>query len=497
MKPAVSVLLLVLLLSGCSFYETNDCQPNHHTVCTATGTYWADSCGETGDLVERCDCGCNEDASACEQECAECSRTADCAGFGANYYCDLNLRRCVCAPWCTGRCCGDDGCGGACVDRCSGGLVCDPVDCECVPDGTCAEGESRCGDGLIQVCEDGAWVRVEQCPDGQVCRDGVCRPATCASREDCAGPDCLVCEEGQCVPPPAVCQGLADCCVGFRCNFGTCITDGCQCEADSDCNDPDFPRCDIETCDCVPVCIDDGDCMFPNQMCRGGDCVPRCSPESCAQGEWCDQAEGECKPGCDSNDDCVPPDTCDYGTHECGLVDCCGGVCSLEDRYCDPLTCQCLDLCEDSNDCPQGFTCDADSGICLCTEGSCPAGAVCEPDTGVCMREGDACDPTDPDACPAGTWCEPYQRVCISQGGGGEGEPCFADWECDVGQNLYCDSNIWCSLCPISDPEFDPDMTCRYGCSLLVPECPAGTACHIRWMFPPAGHPAGLCVPDQ
>ncbi len=455
MRPSVSLwLLLALSFSACSVYRSSDCQPNDHTVCTATGTYWADSCGETGDLIERCDCGCNADASDCEQDCIECSRTADCVAFGANYYCDLNLRRCVCAPQCTGRCCGGDGCGGACVDRCSGDLVCDPIDCACVPDGACT------------------------------------------SREDCVGPACLVCKEGRCIPPPAVCQGLADCCVGFRCNFGTCITDGCQCESDSDCNDPSFPRCDLETCDCMPVCIDDSDCPYPNHMCREGECVYRCSPQSCAQGEWCDQDEGECKPGCDSNDDCLPPSTCNYATHECGQVDCCGGVCSPDAQYCDQLVCLCADFCASPDDCPPDFVCDVGTGQCTCTDAACPGGTFCDPDSGECMREGEECDPADPDACPGGFQCDPHHRVCVSQGGGGEGDACFLDSECDPGQDLYCDSNIWCTLCSIQDPEFDPDMTCRFGCSLLTPECPAETACHLRWMFPPAGHPAGLCVPD-
>ena len=48
-------------------------------------------------------------------------------------------------------------------------------------------------------------------------------------------------------------------------------------------------------------------------------------PETCPQGTWCDTGDGQCKPGCDSNEDCTPPEACNYVTHQCGQVDCCGG----------------------------------------------------------------------------------------------------------------------------------------------------------------------------
>jgi hypothetical protein len=69
------------------------------------------------------------------------------------------------------------------------------------------------------------------CPAGYVCTgEGACEPdnhgLACDSREDCASPLCLVCQNKECTDPPPICQNDDDCCMGFRCNFGTCIPDG-------------------------------------------------------------------------------------------------------------------------------------------------------------------------------------------------------------------------------------------------------------------------------
>ncbi len=327
------------------------------------------------------------------------------------------------------------------------------------------------------------------CPAGRVCSDGICSPAPCQSRADCAGPVCLVCRDGLCVEPPEVCQSDRDCCVGFVCNFGTCIPDEPEgCQSDSDCEDPEFPRCNTDTGECIPECVNDIDCPLADQICQDNHCVsPGCSPEDCPQGQWCNTGSGECEPGCDSNDDCVPPATCNYQTHECGQVDCCGGVCT-EEQYCDGLTCQCVDLCQDDTDCPPAFDCDVESGRCLCTEGDCPQGSHCDLQTGACVRDGDACQ-SDAD-CPNGATCDPAQQVCVPQGTQAEGEACFRDAECDAGAGLLCDSALFCTGCMISDPDFEPTFTCRLECSLMMPDCPGGHECLYR-------HPElkGLCMP--
>lgn len=439
-----------------------------------------DGDGSGGD--SECAVLCSTDADCCQgQSCRDgvCSAGNECAS-GCNSECDKAANE-VC---------------NAATKKCETGAP--PIncvsDCDCYSQESCISGACKFNGGDEDPC-----TIDDDCEEGEVCRDGSCRPESCVDREGCAGPTCLVCKDGQCTAPPPVCQGLADCCVGYKCNFGTCIEDNPGCQSDSDCiaRDPEFPRCILATGDCVRECEQDIDCPLPGYVCIDYHCIsPGCTPEQCAQGEWCDQGDGNCKPGCDSNDDCLPPNTCNYADHQCGQVDCCGGVCTPGDQYCDGLTCQCVDLCQGPDDCPPNYTCDQGSGQCICTDLACPAGTHCDQGSGQCVRDGDQCDPMDPNACPAGFYCDPNQMVCISQGGGGDGDPCFTDAECDAGQNLYCDSNIWCFACIIFDASgWNPDFTCRYGCSLLAPQCAAPNDCHLRWLFPSAGHPAALCTP--
>ena len=84
-----------------------------------------------------------------------------------------------------------------------------------------------------------------KCPPGAYCVDGDCVYEGCTTREDCAGPVCLVCKNHECVPPPPVCQGDHDCCVGYGCNFGICEMHGPGCTSDEEClaQNPETPRC--------------------------------------------------------------------------------------------------------------------------------------------------------------------------------------------------------------------------------------------------------------
>jgi len=359
-----------------------------------------------------------------------------------------------------------------------------PVNCQ--TDCDCYTGESCIGGTCTPTGGDEVSCTIDdECADNEKCQNGRCVPISCTTREDCAGPVCLVCKNGECTAPPPVCQGDQDCCVGFHCNFGTCVPDATGCQSDADCTDEDFPRCvDGE---CVQECISDIDCPLPGQVCIDNHCeTPGCTPESCPQGQWCDTGDGQCKPGCDSNDDCIPPETCNYTTHQCGQTDCCGGCDS--DHYCDSLTCQCVEKCDTDADCPAGFTCKAD-GRCWCTSGSCPAGSHCDPSTGECVQDTVECQ-TDAD-CPAGWTCNPATNTCESSGGSGEGDFCFTDDQCDQAAGLLCDSSLFCIGCMFADPDFEPTFTCRYECSLLGGSCPIpDRECKYRHLGL-----KGLCVP--
>ncbi len=462
-------LALVVFALGCSSGNT---KPDSGTL---------DADGNNGGEND-CPVLCTSDDDCCDgQSCHDgvCSAGSECPS-GCNYECDKTAGE-VCNP---------------ATKKCETGAP--PVNC--VDDCSCYAGESCIGGQCKPMGGDEVQCDTDDdCDDGYKCQDHSCRPSSCQTREDCAGPTCLVCKNNECTAPPPVCQGNNDCCVGFKCNFGTCTPESTGCQSDSDCDDPEFPRCNTETGDCIPECVADIDCPLAGYVCIDNHCVsPGCTPEQCQQGQWCDVSDGNCKPGCDANDDCTPPQTCNYNTHECGQVDCCGGICNPADQYCDNLTCQCINLCTEPDDCPENFDCDTNTGKCMCTDLACPAGSHCDANSGDCVRDGDECDPTDPTSCPAGYTCDPNQRVCISQGHGGDGDPCFSSAECDASQNLYCDSNWGCFvLCSLADSSWNLTFTCRYGCSPLSPNCQGGTECHIRWFFPEQGHPGGLCIPPQ
>jgi hypothetical protein len=281
-------------------------------------------------------------------------------------------------------------------------------DCDCYADEACVNG----------VCSPRCEADVE-CPVGQVCGAGICQPVSCQTRQDCAGDLCQVCKGGACAAPAAVCLSDEDCCVGFHCNFGDCVADQAGCLADSDCADPALPVCLDEKC--VPLdaeCALDADCPGAGQVCQDGRCqTPGCNAQTCAQGQWCDTATGLCKAGCDSNEDCQTPATCNYGTHQCQTSDCCGGVCTAGSQVCDPTTCQCENVCDSDADCPPNTTCRLADGQCVCSAASCPAGSHCDAATGTCVVDPVGCDPATELSAPiqcGGTASGSFEVGCVS-----------------------------------------------------------------------------------
>ncbi|HOX42219.1 MAG TPA: hypothetical protein PK668_01415 [Myxococcota bacterium] len=422
-----------------------------------------------------------------------------------------------------GDCCEEHGCVdgfclpvGACPTGCNkecdkaAGQVCDQGTKRCIQGAPPLNCQTDCNCFTDEVCDQGACVAAcqgdEDCAEGLECRDSLCRPAACATREECVGgAGCMVCKNQECVSEPAVCAGDADCCVGRRCNFGTCVPVETGCLADNDCTEVDFPRCVDGSC--VQECVNDIDCL-QGQACVNTHCESvGCSPESCAVGEWCDTGDGICKPGCDSNSDCITPNTCNYQTHACGQTDCCGNACQAP-AYCDTLSCACAEPCvrgdcvfgsctlypnttcdAASNKCvacPANFTCNAATGQCVCTDAACPAGSTCNEVTGMCEAEQGNCVP----ACVAPEVCG-VNDVCAVPGGGGDGDPCFADAECDATQGFLCDGSLFCIGCMLMDETFVPEFVCREECSLLMGTCSNGAySCNYRHLGL-----KGLCVP--
>jgi hypothetical protein len=173
---------------------------------------------------------------------------------------------CGCEPDCTGKQCGDDGCGGSC-GSCPDSDVCSDGTCECIPD---CEGKACGSDGCDgtcgectapDACTDGACVCQPDC-DGKQCGDDGCG-GTCG---DCTGAD-ICSPNGQC--------GCVPQCTGKECG-----DDGCG----GSCGDCGSGVCDADgQCGCVPDCAGNecgadgcggscGECG-PHQACFSGTCA--------------------------------------------------------------------------------------------------------------------------------------------------------------------------------------------------------------------------------
>lgn len=327
----------------------------------------------------------------------------------------------MCVPDCTGKACGDDGCGGTCgecigdqMGCVEGACVCQPA-CEgksCGPDGC----NGTCGtcEGAQDECIEGVCVCQPAC-EGKNCGEDGCGDVcgTCAGSQD----ECI---DGVCTCIPA-CDGLlcgddgcggvcGECAVGDVCYVGACCTPKCQ---GKECGDDGCGSvcgvcpgaqdvCQQGTCVCIPDCAGKlcgsdgcdgkcGDCLAGDVCFDGTCCTPDCTGQVCGDnqcGGFCGNG-AQVTQGCPAFNDCVgdpllcelygKPDLC--GTKECG-ADGIGGVCGL---------CPCLDCPASATKC-EGFKCITPVAL-ECWEifdcfGTCPAGdKSC---LSACVDQGDA-----------------------------------------------------------------------------------------------------------
>ncbi|MBM4372523.1 MAG: hypothetical protein FJ098_12760 [Deltaproteobacteria bacterium] len=224
-----------------------------------------------------------------------------------------------CASDCTGRACGDDGCGGSC-GTCSG------------PQESCLEGTCVCG----PLCPpgscgaDGCGGACPACGLDQVCIQGTCACAYAACGDHCC-PKGLVCHGDQCCVP--------------QCEGKECGDDGCggscgTCPAVA-------PVCDQGTCalECHPAC--DGKECGPDGC--GGSCGP------CPGGVCLEEPGLCCQPDCEGKE--CGPDGCGGSCGSCPE----GAVC-LEWGACCAGSCLGLECGDDGcggscGDCPEGQAC--------------------------------------------------------------------------------------------------------------------------------------------
>ena len=174
---------------------------------------------------------CTSDAAHNKGLCKQCGSTAPssiCCNRNGSGFCDGTVAGATCCPSgqhcdngdcvadclpnCTGKTCGDDGCGGSC-GTCSSGQTC--------INGSC------CSNACGSVC----------CGSGERCLADGCCPTdhfVCANTYCCSVGD--LCTESGCCPPSRQCHGGCcppgkTCCDGTStsscCNSGTCCNGIC------------------------------------------------------------------------------------------------------------------------------------------------------------------------------------------------------------------------------------------------------------------------------
>src|SRR5262245_5083145 len=189
------------------------------------------------------------------------------------------------------------------------------------------------------------------CPTGEQCVGGHCvMQMTVGCKNDEA------CDPGQyCNPSTKQCETVTVtgcstdevCPANQRCNTltGVCIDGRRSCTGESQCT-PIGKHCDVTVHQCVDcitmtdcaspnvclynncvdpnmaACTTDAQCMVPDTVCQGTQCVPGCarpgSPIVCGLGELCDTGSGRCVNGqstCTTDAQCTPPATiCEANT---------------------------------------------------------------------------------------------------------------------------------------------------------------------------------------
>jgi hypothetical protein len=272
----------------------------------------------------------------------------------------------TCASDCTGKQCGDDGCGGIC-GTCPVGQTCQQGHCVCVPD--CA-GKQCGGDGCGGSCG--------SCGNGKHCQQGRCVTNSCAG--GCGS-------HGSCQGGACVCDaGYASCAAGSPCdvdiatdptNCGSCgnVCPGNGQNGQATCrNGACGLTCDAGYFDCGGACIDvandPSNCGTCGNVCPGGqtcsnsacvcapDCTGKCDGASDGCGGTCDDSCPPCPPyQIRSAGACVFPCTIAGTCASCtsGFVQCVGNadgthVCATNLSFSSTPNCP-------VNGCPDGFTC--------------------------------------------------------------------------------------------------------------------------------------------
>jgi len=326
----------------------------------------------------------------------------------------------TCQPVCTGKECGDDGCGGSC-GSCPAGFTCKGTVCKANAGATCEE-HSECATSLCVHFQSGTYC-TSPCSTDEGCLEGwECSPWLSALTPNiCAPPGTMVAHE-LCSEVAACVQG---CPGGNTACYSNCFFLGsdeakeeyaamfvcaelycfAQCEDVEGCvSECLLDECFQEFAVCYPgtkSCKHALDCIFDcsgNEICMG-QCYDDALPAAKKQivelldciGELCEEGSGAGCLAAALGGPCKEPyenctSQCDplCGTDECG-DDGCGGTCGScpEHHECKNGKCEvvCVPACDDK-DCGDdgcGGVCGACADGLACQEGECIEEPECEP----------------------------------------------------------------------------------------------------------------------
>ncbi|MHB8418746.1 MAG: hypothetical protein ACYDCL_11765 [Myxococcales bacterium] len=332
------------------------------------------SVGDSGDVSCATDVDCANalDAGNCDQGvCVLCQGNSDCSNSAQ--ICVAGT--CVASSG-SGSTSGGSGSGGG--SSSTGGLPPGQCtkSCDCTSPAKPACVSGNCGPRPA----DGGCVRNNDCPCGEGCLVGQCKP-TCTTNSQCQNPTPVCYTQQQFCGP---CTQSSQCPSGQSCITGTGA--GCQstpdggCSAQHCCNDTDCPvsepQCNPSTGVCGP-CTSSSTCNFGyscvNGACKAAGDGGGCPPAGCPAGQTCQGTT--CVP-VSCNPPCPAPQICGAG-NSCVCPANCGGICP-SGQTCDTANCQCGVASGGSSG---GFSFGSSSGglpaFCSSSCTGCPSSQTC------------------------------------------------------------------------------------------------------------------------
>ena len=334
----------------------------------------------------------------------------------------------------------------ACRDATGGKYTSDIENCEerggeVVPDPLgnliCNEPEQKC-------------TTTSECPDNEMCMNGICRAITGICRDGSLKACSETCEDGE---PPSNCPTKQNVCPDPSLTYPDC---NCDCPPNQSCNsqrqcvrpdvcpDPSmtYPNCDCN-CPTGQPCNSQRQCVRPDVCPDPSMTYPNCD---------CDCPTGQ---PCNSQRQCVRPDVCPdpsmtYPNCNCDCPP--NQTCNSQKQCVRPDVCPnpSLTYPNCNCDCPTGQSCNSDQQCVrpVCADGSnnypncgcnnCPTGQSCNSDQQcvrpVCADGSNNYPNCGCNNCPTGQSCNSDQQCVPDNNNDGKGD-------CSDGSRVACDQD--------------------------------------------------------